>query len=393
MRVVAQCLGRLRPHRRLITNIVLVVSITCGVHAESLISTQPVHHVDAVIGNSGLCNSVAFSQLQGDPDLFLGRIRPGNPLTCDRTPWTLGVFQMRWSDYRLHFLHPALDLPAKIGVNMELTYAYDPHTAELGNETWVAFECFGRGISTWSTCIAPLDLRTDRIEVDRLTVAVSSIVKAGAPTRYSASDPKLFASGGALYLYWSVVEIRVSPRTIERISVRGMSLAEEPRGLRRMWGTGSGGRSVFSTDPRLSTEVAAPEVDNPNANMTVDIYDIKYIAGRIVALGGVGGDGTTAGQDRCGTPLAANEGCFRLAILAAQKPLSPLGFCRILPNAIVPRNPQEYSRFVTRPDGSLAIMGMYDKPIVKQAAAVYFPVGLYIYGINAKTLSGPCRRS
>lgn len=359
--------------------------------ANPLISSSTVTHVDVVTENKSLCNSVAFSQIEDEPDFFLGRIRPANPSTCDRTPWTLGFFQMNWPSHQLRFLHLALDVPVKFGPNMELTYAYDPHTAQFGNETWVTFECFGKGVPTWSTCVAPLDLATGRIEVSRLSVAVASVVKAGAPIRYSASDPKLFSFDGSLYLYWSVVQVRVSPRTIERISVRGMPLVEERQGMRRMWGAKSFGRPVSSTDPTLTTEVAAPDSNDPNANMTLDIFDIKTLGGRIVALGGVGGDGTSAGQARCGTPLAVNEGCFRLAIFAAAKPLSQFGFCRTVPDAIMPRNPQEYSRFVIRPDGSLAVMGLYDKPIMKNPSANYFPVGLHIYGINEKSLNGPCR--
>jgi hypothetical protein len=388
--------------------VALLLALTCQVHSAKAARPplfsffQP---VTVVSNGETLCNAVAFSQIQSAPDFFLGRIRANNPSRCESAlllepglagkgaqaalgvaPWTLGVFRMDWRKYRLEFVREAIDLPVRIGPNTTLINAYDPHTVTFGNETWVTFECYGKGVPIWSTCVAPLSGASGRVDVARLTVPVRSVVVAGAPRWYSASDPKLFSFGGSLYLYWTVVEITASSQRLDRTSARGMRLDQEAGGLRRLWGAGSMGASVSSLDPALTTEVLAPDPGDRSANTTVDIFDVRRWGDRTIVLAAVGGAGRRAGQARCATPLSANEGCYRLGFFEARRPLSRGGICRIYSGAIVPRNPVQYSRFVMRPDGTPAILADYIGPVIRNPGSYYLSAGFFMSGIQIVNL-------
>jgi hypothetical protein len=327
-----------------------------------------------------LCNSVVFSQLVSKPDLFVGRVENSKTTRCDESLWTLGLFRIDWNRYRLVLVKHLIELPTVIQSNQELVTAYDPHTAEFGDKTWVAFECGGKSIGLWATCVAPLHKETEAIDVTRLTVVVTSIDRATSGWLYSASDPKLLTFAGSLYLYWTVVKIRGAPPHFDTLSARGMRLEQETGGLRRMWGQGSNGRPVITNDPIHTTLVATPDPVDPSANSSVDIFDVRQFDNRIFALAGVGGSG-------CTLPLSASRGCYRMQILEAPVPLPAGGFLKKnLPDVDLPRNPSQYSRFVNRTDGSLAILASYLDPVVREPGGYYFPKGLFLYNVSLARL-------
>jgi hypothetical protein len=336
------------------------------------------HPVEVVANGEALCNSVAFSQLNSKPDLFVGRVE--NSTRCDDSLWTLGLFRMDWKRYRLELVRHLIELPTPVQSNQELVTAYDPHTVEFDDTTWVAFECGGNGIGLWATCVAPLHKETETIDATRLTVVVTSIDRSASGWLYSASDPKLLTFAGSLYLYWTVVKIRGAPPHFDTLSARGMRLEQEAGGLRRMWGEGSNGRPVTTNDPSHTTVVATPDPVDPSANSSIDIFDVRQFDNRIFALAGVGGSG-------CTLPLSANGGCYRMQILEAPVPLPAGGFLKKnLPDVDLPLNPSQYSRFVNRADGSLAILASYLDPVVREPGGYYFPKGLFLYGVSLARL-------
>jgi hypothetical protein len=379
------CLGNWRwPLGFVVVISVSLVGMAVPLEATTPLYSDALHSVEVVTNGQPLCNSVAFSQLT-KPDLFVGRIRNTGTTSCDESAWTLGLFLMDWKRYRLQLVKRVVDLPVRVQSNQELVTAYDPYTTEFDKDTWVAFECGGRGIGLWATCVAPLDMATERINVARLTAVVTSIDRTTSGWLYSASDPKLLPFAGSLYLYWTVVKIRGAPPNFDALSARGMRLEQEAAGLRRMWGHGSSGRPVITNDPRLTTAVATPDPEDPSANSTVDIFDVKRIDNQILVLAGVGGSG-------CTLPLSANGGCYRMQILEAQTALPVGGFLKKnLPDVDLPRNPIEYSRFVNRPDGSLAILANYLEPVVHEPGGHYFPRGFFIYGVSLAKLGIPSR--
>jgi hypothetical protein len=380
------CLGNRRwPLGFIVAVSVSLVAMAVPLKAKTPLYSDAVHAVEVVANGQPLCNSVAFSQLLSKLDLFVGRIQNSGTTSCDESAWTLGLFLMDWKRYRLELVKRLIDLPVRVQSNQELLSAYDPYTAEFGGETWVAFECGGQGIGLWATCVAPLDVASEKLSVARLTVVVTSIDRSTSGWLYSASDPKFLPFAGSLYLYWTVVKIRGAPPNFDALSTRGMRLEQEAGGLQRMWGHGSHGRPVITNDPGLTSAVATPDPADPTANTTVDIFDVRRFDSQIVALAGVGGSG-------CTLPLSANGGCYRMQILEAQSALPAGGFSKKnLPDVDLPRNPTQYPRFVKRPDGSRAILASYLEPVVREPGAYYFPKGFVIYGVSLAKLGIPSK--
>ncbi len=91
------------------------------------------------------CNSVAFAQLPGNNEYFLGRqlINDTNGDGCAGTSWNLALYSMNWSTNVLTFDRYVLQ-PTVLVDGASLESAYDPTAAIIDNETWVAFECAGR---------------------------------------------------------------------------------------------------------------------------------------------------------------------------------------------------------------------------------------------------------
>jgi hypothetical protein len=380
------CLGNRRwPLGFIVAVSVSLVAMAVPLGAKTPLYSDALHAVEVVANGQALCNAVAFSQLLSKLDLFVGRIKNSGTTSCDESAWTLGLFLMDWERYRLKLVKRLIDLPVRFQSNQELVTAYDPYTVEFGDETWVAFECGGQGIGLWATCVAPLDITTETINVARLTVVVTSIDRTTSGWLYSASDPKLLPFAGSLYLYWTVVKIRGAPPNFDALSARGMRLEQEAGGLRRMWGQGSHGRPVITNDPGLTSAVATPDPVDPTANSTVDIFDVKHFDNQILVLAAVGGSG-------CTLPLSANGGCYRMQVLEAQTALPAGGFLKKnLPGVDLPRNPIQYSRFVNRPDRSLAILASYLEPVVHEPGGYYFPEGFVIYGVSLAKLGIPSK--
>jgi hypothetical protein len=182
---------------------------------------------------------------------------------------------------------------------------------------------------------------------------------------YSASDPKLLAFGGRLYLYWTAVKYWYPPgarkRELINITTRGMELEQERTGLRRVWGKGSAG-PVASYDPARNIQVWGVEPGDPRSSQTVDMFSIVPIGGRIYATAGVGGSG-------CLVPEGQSSGCFRPVISVSDIPLGRDIFNHhVLPEELLPSNAQDYLRIFRKPDGSLFMIGNFRKPNPSAAA-------------------------
>ena len=203
------------------------------------------------------CNAVAFSQIPGHPDLFLGRAHdyaePGVSKRCvpdipkgSRLHW-LALYKMDWTDHTLNYLHDVLKPPFELAAGAQRTVqvenAFDPSVISYNGEIWAAFECGGKRFHGNAACMGPFDPATGTIhDLSRVTVIVEG-ASDGPNINYTASVPNLFVFHGKVYVYWSVIRIRRpgGPRNWLGVTVRGMELQQESGGLRRFWGAGSAG--------------------------------------------------------------------------------------------------------------------------------------------------------
>jgi hypothetical protein len=330
----------------------------------------------------GLCNSVSFSQIPGHLDLFFGRLKEGTgPDKCAGNNWALALFEMNWNKKELRFVRYILKPPFSIaGDGRTIQSVYDAYSIEFNDEIWIAFEC--AAAESVAACAAPLDLQNG-VAVARVSVPVSGGPRSDTEDwRVSASDPKLLLYRRRFYLYWTV--IRSDGHGWIDGTTRGVELAEEPR-ERRLWAHDSIGRTVRSSDMKLTTEVWSPTPGDASSDSFVDISDIFSNGKDVFAIAALGGHGEVPGEE-CLSPSGSSFGCFRLVISKAPEPLQN----RIFNNAGVdmtgfPENPQEYSRVVRDPNGKLFMMGMYVDPPEKYAAKYQghtLARGLRIYPIS-----------
>jgi hypothetical protein len=297
-----------------------------------------------------VCNSDAFSQFADDPDLFVGRVFHyadgqqvvGTASECGqpKRPWegeSLALFRMDWEADRLVLAETIFRAPQQLPSGGQIHSAYDPYLARINGKNWLAFECFGLH-STVNACVAPL-LPNHRVDVSRLTVPV--LGRWGVD---SASVPKFLLFKGRIYLSWIVV-------AASGITTRGMEVTIDASG--RLWGAQSVGRSVATDDSRLTHLLGAPNPQDPTANRTLEVMDVRPVGGnQIEALVAVGG-GT------CTSPGRHEPGCYRLMKSLASDPLGENAFGHVLPTDTLPINPEEYSRYFLKPDGTRIIMGMF----------------------------------
>jgi hypothetical protein len=334
---------------------------------------------------SGLCNSVAFSQIPGHRDLFVGRLKENTgPDGCSGDNWALALFEMNWKDSELRFVRYLLRPPFPIpGDDRVIQSVYDPYAVGFKGEVWVAFECAAPG--SVSSCIGPLDL--DRgIPVNRVSAPASGGPESKSDAwSVSASDPKLLVFRGHLYLYWTVIRSD-EHRWIDG-TTRGVELIEDDSPQKRLWAKNAVGRRMRANDTQLTAEVWSPTANDALSNSIADVFGVYTAGNAIFAVAGLGGSGKAPGEE-CLTPEGNSFGCFRLAISRASEPLESHAFNGSSVHAVgFPGNPQEYSRIIEGPDGGLFMMGAYLDPPERYAAQYQGHTlrrGLFLYPISVR---------
>jgi hypothetical protein len=308
---------------------------------------------------SGYAPTAAVSQVAGNPDLFLGRT--ALPHGAGPVAFTLGLFRMNWATNTLHFQSTLLDVPAATPIG-NLRAALDPTTVEYRGEIWVAFECSVEGLSDNSSCVAPFDLQSGRLDLSRLSAPVRGVKSSSGDEHWSASVPKLFTDNGRLFMYSSVVDHLPNDRGgFQGVSSHGIELAETSGGVMQVAGAQAG--YIGSTDRR------APDVENlrmqdPTANALADISDVKQINGNILVATAVGGMGSGPDEVKCVTPISRSRGCYHLEIRQGAAPLGSGVFDREVSNANdLPQNAINYAHFIVLPNGQNAIIAhIYPPP-------------------------------
>ena len=339
------------------------IQIATGHHWHA--SASDAEMVSVTKDGGGLCNSVSFSQIPGQLDFFVGRLKENTgPDKCSGNNWAIALFEMNWDKRELRFVRYVLRPPFSIpGDGRVIQSVYDAYSIEFNDEIWIAFECASP--ESVSSCVAPLDLQNG-VAVARVSVPVSGGPKTNTEGwRVSASDPKLLLYRRHLYLYWTV--IRSDDRGWIDGTTRGVELAEDLV-EKRLWAHNSIGRPVRSSDRKLTTEVWSPRPGDASSDCFADVQYILTNGKDTFAIAALGGHGEAPGE-KCLSPSGNSFGCFRLAISNSSEPLQNHIFNnRSVETIGFPENPQEYSRVVQDPNGKLFMMGMYLDPPEKYAA-------------------------
>jgi hypothetical protein len=348
-------------------------------------NTSEAYAVNVTKDGSGLCNSVAFSQVPDHRDLFLGRLKENTgPDACSGNNWAIALFEMDWNKKELRFIRYVLKPPFSIpGDGRVINSAYDPYAIQFKGKLWVAFECAAS--DSVSSCIGPVDLEKG-MDASCVSVPASGGPKTNSEAwQVAASDPKLLLFKRRLYLYWTL--IRSDEHGWIDGAVRGAQLVEDEHPQKRLWLKEAIGRPVRANDSKVTVEIWGPIASDPLSNSFVDVFGIYTDGNSIIASAGLGGRGTAL-SEQCLTPGGTSLGCFRLAISKASEPLGRDAFNTGEVHAVgFPGNPQEYSRLVEDPKGALFMMGMYFNPPAKYAAqyqARTLPRGLLLYPISVR---------
>jgi hypothetical protein len=334
------------------------------------------------------CNAVAFTQVPDMLDLFVGRKLNGadEQNGCAGKAWSLDLLRMDWNAHRLSVVQTILQTPASIlGGRARLDSAYDPYAAKFRGEYWVAFECAGYEIPGASACMGPFDPRTPGNGIDLSRTYIVVYGRSSDPRdqfTYSASGPKLLVFGDRLYLYWTAVKYWTPPGRKDHqwltIATRGMELVQDPSGKRLLWGKGANG-PVASYDPARNAEVWGVDPADPRSNQTADMFSTAVVGKVIYATAGLGGSG-------CLTPLGTSSGCYRLAISVSTAPLGPHAFNQhLVPEDLLPANPQEYTRLFRQPSGEFCLMGQFLKPLPQSPAERSLPKGVHCIPLPANS--------
>jgi hypothetical protein len=310
------------------------------------------------------CNSVVFVQVPTHPDFFLGRIAGSNGGRCPEVREQLSgiaLFKMDWNTHTLK-LDKQVFRPLTPISGATVHHAFDPSIVSFNGELWVSFEC---ATGYTSACVGPFDWATASIDPRRTTAPVLGIdadQKSGF--FYSASVPNLCVFEDRLYVYWSAIKVRLADKTPENITIRGMELAREPSGLRRMWGRGSGASPVASHDPAHNTEVVGLDLGDAYSNQAVDLKGVYATQSQIYLIAALGGKGLD-GSGTCVNATGTSYRCWRMQIFRSSAPLGTDIFnMHPLVSPELPINPAAYQRPFIAPDGTLRILGQFYTPRV-----------------------------
>jgi hypothetical protein len=321
------------------------------------------------------CNAVAFSQLPGETNQFVGRflldakgqIPKGFAMDCSggaKNRWALTLNSLDWGTGRMTAQKAVLDTstdPATGRPRAKITggpfagayieSAYDPSVVTYRGEVLVSFECIlpnggSYGVDGTSTCVGVYDRGTQSIDLSRTTVAVSGHHVGG---RFIAGAVgKLLVWRGGLYVYWSSLVVDGANGKFQGSTTRGAQLALSPQG----WVVPDQGGKVVLAD--TGPVVWGPVAGDPLSDTIVDVRQLWSYHGSIYALAALGGSG-------CSGPQDGQPGCFRLAAARATQPLG-VGVFHQVNGVALPTNPEEYGSVVRDPTGRAFIMGQYFRP-------------------------------
>lgn len=335
---------------------------------------------DAVSLKQTGCNSVSYAPVPGESSLFIGRQffkSDGSAVTREEgcganspavsesikaNRWGLVLDRLNWAEKSFTIVKPLLITPAKItGGPMHgaiIEAAYDPDVVLYHGQYWVAFECVLANkeifrVDGTSSCLAAFDIAKQKIRLDTVYVVVSGKATDEGRVFHSASVPSLLVVNDSIYLYWS--EVTVAQGKFVRIGVRGAVLEADGKGY--LWVKDAGGMA-YSIG--LGTvEVWGPDPKNTLSNTAVDLKSIWVNKNDIVALVSLGGAG-------CTTPSGGQPGCWRMAMAKVRQPLGDHIFNKspLLDEAMLPTNPQDYTRPVKNPTGGYSFVGAFYKPVI-----------------------------
>lgn len=316
------------------------------------------------------CNAVSFGSSPGLGNLYVGRmLNNTDPRDiCSGYNWSLVLARMNWRDHKITYEKTILDTskkPVVLADGNVIYSAYDATVALWRAELWIAFECYGEGPDfhgVASNCIGPLknDLMVDTGRA--IVVVKGGTVDDRDSYLYSAAVPKLLVYGDRLYLYWTAMQLRRSAvghnfdfaTDIGTLTTRGIQLGQGGAGKSLSAidnSQRSVGHAIFANDPS-SVEVFGLDPDDPMSNTAADLFQAVAVGSHIYVTEARGGSG-------CNTPHGTSAGCYRLTIGESTNPLGYHTFNNHLaPSNSLPDNPQEYYRFVYRPeDQKTALLG------------------------------------
>jgi hypothetical protein len=376
-----------------LTNRVPYLSITAETGADLwkspplVLGTGDLTPISVTWNGKPICSSGGLGQVPGNPTVFVGRyyrdpVDPSRPVLaadCNRLlvetshhlEFGLALFHMDWAAQNLAMGKSILASRVAFPGVGTLVGGIDPTVAAFNGELWVAWECGGfgfKGIS--SSCIAPLDLKQEALDMRRATNVVQGISSSPAdPYNYSGSVPKILGFKGKLYLYWTAVKATKAGNVWQTLTTRGMELVQEPGGLKRLWGAGSGFRPVASYDPKLNVEVMSLKPRDPLSNLTADTGGVYTDGQAIYVTTSIGGTGNP-GDHPCLAPNALSDGCYRLQISKTERPLGSDSFNdEILKAPDTIYNPTSYARIIAGPDGKLFMLAAYGNENARETHA------------------------
>lgn len=317
------------------------------------------------------CNSVAWDQVPGNPDLFVGRLTVAGPGACDESQgYKLIVAAMNWSTHNLTVVNQNLFVgPQWVNGGYQITSAYDPTLMLAHNELWAAFECAGPGMVAASSCMGPVVTNGDpsgaswRVDPARTTVVVAAN-QIGSDA-YSASVPKIFFWHGQPYMYYSVVQL--TPLWQQK--------NVETRGIQLRWDIDSHlfweHQSAWPIGANDWHSIAVMKTDqvpsgDPLSNQVADGFGV-YTDGpagnewNIYMTGGIGGNtnqpclATTGGLN-----TATSLGCYRPFIARSSTPLGDGVFNDYrVADRVLPQNGVQYLRRYWDPTQGWSLMGHF----------------------------------
>jgi len=351
------------------------------------------------------CNADSTHQVPGHPDYFVSRLgitldskgsrqpTPGD-FGCNWTYMRLVLAKMDWGTHSLEYVATLLDAntgqdpvnsfpttPIQNGKYV-LQSAYDPTVMAFNGELWVAFECWGSGMGSVSSCVGPLSTATPAansvIDLSRTTVLIEGAATPGAG--YAASVPKVFVHDGRPYLYYDA--FLTGPGSLAQ---RGVPL-EVVGG--RMWVKGAGAASYSILDPlALTVEVWAKNHDDLLSNNIADVFNVIVDGPFVFATAGVGGcaGGTcSAPGDNMGL-----KGCYRLALGRSNFPLGPFDYVlNAINSSTLPANSHEYAKVIVDP--SFNATNIYGQFLASRSPPGFpLPAGFQAIPLPWATAAGP----
>ena len=360
-------------------------------------------------------NSDIFEPIPGHDSLFLGREMTG--VDSEGTAlFKLVAKTFNWestTEYVASYTHDILRPGEVIAGGDVIRTAYDPTALVIGDEIWVAFECYtdslrNRGMSS-STCIGPLKGDLSGMILERtypILEGGSAIVN--DTNQHSASVPKLLRHKGRIYLYWTSIKIN-SGGDWQYIITRGIELQPQVINGEELIYPKGFSSAIQANDPS-STIVydigdGDCEVDKTSGivhacnNRVADVFDVISDGEALYITAAIGGgkpvDGSIGRPAKtCLNPLSPDiAGCYRLAISKSFNPLRYNSFKdEMVADESIPDMRHEYSKLFFNPiDNHLNLMLMSVVPF-SAGLDFYLNRGLHVFdlGSQARQVGDTC---